>query len=502
MFNSDQTILDWQRKQSRISRRLERAFDVEAWEDRQTARWERTRTRKALRNEKRQRVGQQRLSSSDQGSEDRSRVNSMAKEGIDRDADAVVHLAGRTTPASIAVSRQVTPLGNQPASKASSRAASSRPHSRPSSRSSSPEMIGGAAFHSTTTINEPLPWTEVQIQILEAGLKRVGGPLYDHILGLYGKRGEINNNLKDRKVLELKAKAFEMKQDFIRVGKDPPHYLASVQHPRHRSIPDLEQTQPQTTQKPDITSSQKKASRPSSNNVKKIFELSSLRTQRGTNPTQPETTVATQLYTGTARPTTASSPTTIAGYQSGKAGSGPARQPSIKPKQSSKPEPQNQPGRTEGRDVATNWSAAPAAPRRNQASNRPFKNLSHQYMTQKRDNAEPAPDLDALILIDPKTGKAPFKGSQAPPTDNNPKKTVFQTHQESLAAQQTAEAQDDVPMHDAETRSPPTKLGHLTATTPIEQAPTQLYESQSAIFLLPRLPMDCRRLPLAPIRLL
>ena len=140
--------------------------------------------------------------------------------------------------------------------------------------------------------------------------------------------------------------------------------------------------------------------------------------------------------------------TTPAGFhgpyppQLGKVGSGPLRQPS---KETAK--------RT-GMDVAANWDATPTQRQRNLLSGKPYKNLSHRHNAQKRGNTEPAPNVEALDLYDPKTRKPSHRmwqtsqPSPAIPVDSNSKKTAFPPVGEGIAARAAAGLQIDFPAPD------------------------------------------------------
>ena len=168
-FNSEDTFDDWRDTQMRISRGLEKPFDIRKWTMEKAALHKETRLRRKRRNRKRRAAGWQVPDSS-------SASSSAEEEAFENDLgeDSIRILRQQTSP------------------------------------------IEGAY----------LPWTDTETRTLEASLKQTRGPVtMEKILELYGAEGKENQILKDRKVSDLRAKILEMKMEFVDIGRKPPDYL-------------------------------------------------------------------------------------------------------------------------------------------------------------------------------------------------------------------------------------------------------------------------------------
>ena len=300
------------------------------------------------------------------------------------------------------------------------------PSSRPPAKA--PKLARGD-FQETDHHNQMVPreWSDEEVRALEIGLKHFGHPWMDRILGLYGKRGTVSKVLKEKSLYDLRSQAFTMKEDFINLNRTPPEYLAEVTDPN-----DNLQTNPQ-----DISNQQ--------------LSL------------QPESIA--KRYAGTAKPTARSRSdlSNTASLQLGSIGSGPARQSTV-PKQVMKSQVMPQ------RDVAAKWNAIPLVQKRQPSSSRNFKNPKHRYNANKRNTTEPTPDIDSLVFIDPKTGRAtgappllnPVSGASS--TDN-PRKSDVQQYFEGRTAARLARMNDQADEPNIEQEMPlPETSSHTLAS--------------------------------------
>ena len=404
MFMSEQTFDDWRTAQMRTTRGLESAFDVAKWEKDRAAIQEETRLRKKRRNEKRRAAGWQ------------------------------------------------MPEPSSPVEQSDN----SEPHSsKPEIKQQNLKQRAPDA-----KADAHLPWTDDETRALETGLRRVGGPFMDRILGLYGIHGKENQVLENRKVLDLQAKAFQMKMEFVGLNREPPDYLKAVDSRRRSHAPDhsklrsrrqddqgLQSKQTELDQSQNPMKPIKSAANQQSENSGNRLPSRSHSTQQSPTGNQP----LLKTYTGTARPAATVALKHRKEIQWGKVGSGPARLPLVKPK----PPGLSRRKSVVAADVAAKWDAMPPVRKRKTDTGaiitgdksieqaKPFrfyKNLSHQHNATKLSNSERAPNVDQLIFIDPKTGKAPKGLKSTPSTPSKittvPAKRPFQLYQEQLETEQ------------------------------------------------------------------
>ena len=201
-FNENDIFIDWINTQTRVANALEKPFDVRAWEKRCREIRAATRLRKERRRLKRIRLSKQgKLPSSTHekdGSIQRSGSGSAPQRSNRRIKRRSVH--------------QDPP----PSSPTSASASSS------SSEDSDRPLI--SRQESETFIQKP-KWTQAETIALEEGLRKLKGPRWQELLGLYGRKGKVNQVLKDRTPGDLYDKAKSVCQEFVDSGKEPPDYL-------------------------------------------------------------------------------------------------------------------------------------------------------------------------------------------------------------------------------------------------------------------------------------
>ena len=439
-FTCDDTFDDWRDTQMRITRGLENPFDVARWEAHVTLVHEATRRRKKRRRQKRREAGWQ-IPESSCSDEDFSQQTNSDETG--------------------------SPKSKPPRDVHQVPAPFSGPDEGPS-------------------------WTDEEARALEAGIRRFGGPSMDRILEIYGIHGTENQVLSRRTVLQLQAKADEMKMEFVHLGREPPDYLKGLPEnplPKQSDIllqrqRTLEAPRGETVinQNPVIRAFEIPKPRPPS-----LPESRSQPAQQTSSRNQP----STKRYTGTAQSSTTVVPKPNRKAQLGKVGTGPARSAA----------PKFQPSNLQRRksiadtDVAANWNALPRMRKRRPEPSNPigrkggqtakppklYKTLSRQNTVYKQGRNEIAPNVDQLIFIDPKTGKAAKtlesgRESTTEPIGVTPK-TPFQPCTERLATRQAHRADGN----NAQKRDEMTVVEEFNEPTAVTSAKENNEETECAV---------------------
>ena len=201
-FNEDDIFIDWINTQTRVSNGLEKPFDVRAWEKRCRAISLATRLRKERRRRKRSRLSKQ----GKPNSSSREQDGSIQRSG----PDSAPQKSDRR------IKRRSVHQDSPPSSLTSASASSS------SSEDSDRPLI--SRQESETFISNP-KWTQAETIALEEGLRKLKGPRWRELLGLYGRKGKVNQVLKDRTPGDLYDKAKSVCQEFVDSGREPPDYL-------------------------------------------------------------------------------------------------------------------------------------------------------------------------------------------------------------------------------------------------------------------------------------
>ena len=201
-FNEDDIFIDWINTQTRVANGLEKPFDVRAWEKRCKAISVATRIRKERRRVKRFRLSEQGKPTSSSQEQD----GSIQRAG----SDSAPQRSDRR------IKRRSVHQDSPPSSLTSASASSS------SSEDSDRPLI--SRQESETFISNP-KWTQAETIALEEGLRKLKGPRWRELLGLYGRKGKINQVLQDRTPGDLYDKAKSVCQEFVDSGREPPDYL-------------------------------------------------------------------------------------------------------------------------------------------------------------------------------------------------------------------------------------------------------------------------------------
>lgn len=431
-FASEMTLKEWETDKIRIAKGTKKAFDVAAWEKRKWKIDEKTDIRRQRRQQKKQSLNQEidLLHSGDEASDD---------------------------------VREMVPERRVSSKRVASKALSSKDDSALS------VQHGKRLF------------TDKEDRALEAGLQREGGPFWSKIREMYGANGTVSQDLVGRSMLDLQERAFEMKMDFERHGRDVPEWLKPVtmeNYPRRSNpalIEQLVEETPQASRKHGGSSN----AEPRLNHgpLKIATRLPKISKLGAESPQQTDLGIAapSKPYTGTGRFSEAAS-LTPKSPRLGILGAGPTRLRRSEPVFS---KPRRKASVT-AMDVMTNWSAKSKErnvdpDRASVAKGEPakhFKKLSSQNRFNKRARNEPAPDPDRLIFIDRKTGKAPKDVAAPSPVFQSPQglaKTPMQKFRDGLAAKddQVGETHIDVEADDAGTNTEVTGLRHVDGVTSV-----------------------------------
>ena len=201
-FVEDDVFSEWTRTKMRISRGLEKSFDVKAWKKRSKTIEEETLLRKKLRRDKRLRLGAQDDLTSEPGTRD-ANIESSGSEPAPRRPDK-------------RIKRRSVHQDPPPSSSISepSSISRSKDNDRPLKSRQESEVFTPAA-----------KWTQAETITLEEGLRTLKGPRWKELLSLYGRNGTISHVLKDKTPSDLYDKAKSVRQEFVDSGREPPEYL-------------------------------------------------------------------------------------------------------------------------------------------------------------------------------------------------------------------------------------------------------------------------------------
>ena len=215
-FNENDIFIDWLNTKTRRANGLEKPFDVKAWEKRCRAISAATRRRKERRRLKRLRLSKQGKPTSSSREHDGNIRGSGS--------DFAPQRSNRR------IKRRTVHQDSPPSSLTSASASSS------SSEDSDRPLI--SRQESETFISNP-KWTQAETIAFEEGLRKVEGPHWREILGLYGRKGKVNQVLKDRTPGDLYDEAKSLRQEFVDSGREPPDYLKpfTKQHSNKGSRP-------------------------------------------------------------------------------------------------------------------------------------------------------------------------------------------------------------------------------------------------------------------------
>ena len=201
-FNENDIFIDWINTQTRVANGLEKPFDVRAWEKRCREIIKATRIRKERRRLKRIRLSKQgKLPSSS------------------REKDGSIQRSGSGTApqrSNRRIKRRSVHQESPPSSPTSASASSS------SSEDSDRPLI---SRQESETFTQKPKWTQAETIALEDGLRKLKGPRWQELLGLYGRKGKVSQVLKDRTPGDLYDKAKSVCPEFVDSGKEPPDYL-------------------------------------------------------------------------------------------------------------------------------------------------------------------------------------------------------------------------------------------------------------------------------------
>ena len=398
-FQSSDILKNWREKKMRITRGLDKPFDVKAWEKRVHQIMEEIAARKRRRRLKKRSLGILLESSSSSSDVDTS----------DSDAPLMPLTPKRGSLVTMTVDFRKDETG-------------------PSRQQSLQLKV----------------WTDQERRALEAGVVKVGGPHWNDILALYGSNGTVNQDLSRMNGHDLKKMVYEMRNEFLDVGQDPPSWLAEMTSRKLEGQQSAEKTTRSSKSSSNekdsgglgLRSGSKEKSRstsgstsrrtsptkagssymgaarhdntkstrsstsldPSGFNFSSLFEQTSAKAGGPADPLEQQG--ASKRYEGTARqrpePPNRTSTTGKTLRQVGARGAGPAR---LKPPEA-KPLHRLRKSRQKAREGPTESIDCNESPKL-------FKNLATQNRISKRRRNEPAPNPDSLALIDPRTGKTP-----------------------------------------------------------------------------------------------
>lgn len=201
-FFEDDVFSEWTRTKMRISRGLEKPFDVKAWKKRCKTMEEETFLRRKRRRDKKFRLGNQDELTSEPGERDAS-IESSGSEPAPRRPDK-------------RIKRRSVHQDPPPSSSIS----------EPSSISSSEDSDRPLTSRQESEVFTPgSKWTQAETIALEEGLRTLKAPRWRELLSLYGRNGTISQVLKDKTPSDLYDKAKSVRQEFVDSGREPPEYL-------------------------------------------------------------------------------------------------------------------------------------------------------------------------------------------------------------------------------------------------------------------------------------
>lgn len=201
-FFEDEVFSDWTRTKMRVTKGLEKPFDVNAWKRRCKAIERETRLRRERRQDKKLRLSNRGQLTSAPGEVD-ANVESSSSEPAPRRSDK-------------RIKRRSVHQDSPPSSSIS------EPSPTPTSEDSDKPLT---SRQGPETFTPKSKWTQGETIALEEGLRTLKGPRWRDLLGLYGRNGTISQVLKDKMPSDLYDKAKSVRQEFVDSGREPPEYL-------------------------------------------------------------------------------------------------------------------------------------------------------------------------------------------------------------------------------------------------------------------------------------
>ena len=394
-FDTELTLKEWREKKMRMTRDLDRPFDIEGFEARMNRVTEAKALRKARRREKRRRL--------------RIAVPPIS---LSEDTDLDMRNPSPTT----SESGEATPRRKQ---------STVRPLDTQESRSRPPVQRTPQA----PSISSSTTWTDHERRAFESGMK-VASHNWTKILDLYGARGRINDDLKLKTTGDLQRMASSMRTEFEALGRHVPDWLRSdgvirseerserikkVQSPKSKKVdrPSARRNPPERSSEgemddyslfgtpipdyEDRPSAYKGTARRDADAVKQSTGLllqSRVQAQgiagdvsNGTNtPTQGAASTAARLAPPKAGNPSGPSP------RSDKRGAQPIKFTV------------NDPQKETARRTRPTAASLPFVTR---GKGNHFKSLAVHYHVNKKARTEPAPDFDSLQFLDSSTSRTP-----------------------------------------------------------------------------------------------
>lgn len=201
-FFEDDVFSEWTRTKMRISRGLEKPFDVKAWKKRCKSLEKETLLRRKRRRDKKLRLGNHEDLTSEPEKQD-ANIESSGSDPSPRPSEK--RIKRRSVHQDAPPSSSVSELFSSSSSEDSDRPLMSRQESE---------------------VSIPLSkWTQAETIALEEGLRSLKGPRWKELLSLYGRNGTMSQVLKDNTPSDLYDKAKSVRQEFVDSGREPPEYL-------------------------------------------------------------------------------------------------------------------------------------------------------------------------------------------------------------------------------------------------------------------------------------
>lgn len=201
-FFEDDVFSEWTRTKMRISRGLEKPFDVKAWRKRCKSLEKETLLRRKRRRDKKLRLGNHEDLTSDPGERD-DNIESSDSERLPRRSNKLIKR--RSVHQDPPPSSSISDLSSISSSEDSDRPLMSRQES---------EVFAPVS-----------KWTQAETIALEEGLRSLKAPRWRELLSLYGRNGTISQVLKEKTPSDLYDKAKSVRQEFVDSGREPPEYL-------------------------------------------------------------------------------------------------------------------------------------------------------------------------------------------------------------------------------------------------------------------------------------
>ena len=182
--NGHDVFKEWQERKMRISRGYEKALNIEAWEETVRKLEQATRDRRKRRERKKARLNQD--------------VDALSSDPEDQ-GDNSARRNGRKT--------------KDPSSLTSD--------------SEGHETQPPLAENSTPVSNKAF-WTGTEQQVFLKALQDASGPFWKQILGWYGHRGTISQDLSDKTIFDMQRQLQVLRQEFLDAGREPPMYMKAT----------------------------------------------------------------------------------------------------------------------------------------------------------------------------------------------------------------------------------------------------------------------------------